>query len=135
MVAKKYLSKKENPKQWTKQSAKYKERIVNKIHKIPLLPSPPVHAAVNVSPVSLTSADNTSIQQLSLALKETELSEELFGGMWIKAAKLAKDSSAITNAPGLSTSTSFTDPRKRYIFLKLHAIVLIMVQKVYVHMC
>ena len=60
---------------------KYKERIVNKIHKIPLLP-----------------------HQLSIGLEEINLSEELFSGMWIKAAKLAKDSSAITSAPGLATS-------------------------------
>ena len=98
MIAEKYCSEKQNPKQWTKQSMKYKERIVNKIHKIPLLPSPPTNAAM---PAVVTP---DSAHQLSIGLEETHLSEELFSGMWIKAAKLAKDSSAITNAPGLATS-------------------------------
>ena len=65
MIAEKYCSEKQNPKQWTKQSMKYKERIVNKIHKIPLLPSPPTNAAM---PAVVTP---DSAHQLSIGLEET----------------------------------------------------------------
>lgn len=89
------------------------ERFVKQIHKFPLVPH-----------LCSTPGDGTSKpvilepKQLSVSLHEVGLSEDLFSGMWLKAAKLAADPSSISNAPGLSTSkmvASSTNPRKPHL--------------------
>ena len=41
---------------------------------------------------------------LSISWKDVGLSEEVYGGVWSKAAKLVHDETAITSAPGLCDS-------------------------------
>ena len=79
MVWGRYSCNKQNPKMWTKQSTKYKERIIREIHNIPLVP--PV---LQPTPLQNSSDHNatSTISQLSVSLKERGLSEELFSGMW-----------------------------------------------------
>lgn len=114
-VAEKYSGKQHDPKSWTKRSIKYKERFIRQIHKLPLeppcslIPSGAMANDVVVGP-----------KQLSVSWEDIGLSEDLFSGMWLKAAKLAADPSSISDAPGpgLSTSkmvASSSNPRKPHL--------------------
>ena len=100
-VAERYSGKQHDPKSWTKWSIKYKERFIRQIHKLPLEP-----------PCSLTPsgamANDVVLgpKQLSVSWEDIGLSENLFSGMWLKAAKLVADPSSISDAPGPGLSTS-----------------------------
>ena len=68
------------------------------------------------------SLSSANISPLSISWKEVGLAEEIFGDMWDKAASLAADNEAITNAPGLSNSkmiVSYTTPKKSHLVTML----------------
>ena len=157
-----YCKYKQNPRSWVKESKAYRQRYINQIHKIQLLPrKPPMASSIpatsrsapsstsvtsstsamsstsvtsSVSSISselaadndieLRSRDIPSDEQkenlvpLTMSWKEVGLSEEVFGGMWEKAARLVADDGSITAAPGLPNAkmvASFSCPQKPHV--------------------
>ena len=134
-----YLRYKENPQKWVKQTRAYRQRVINQIHKIDLLPQPSasIHPSQVIDLDTFNAAGcSSSIQcgeadvpvtaddmkenalPLSVTWKEVGLSEEIYKGMWEKAACLVADEKAIMDAPGLSDAkmvASLTCPQKPHL--------------------
>ena len=106
-----YLQYKENPRKWVKQTQAYRQRVINRIHKIDLLPPPSASIRPSEkieSDMSTSASSSSSIQcgeagvsitaddmkenslPLSVTWKEVGLSEENFKGMWEKQLLLSQ---------------------------------------------
>ena len=118
-----YVDVKENPQKWVKQSKAYKEKALNRLHKIPLLPLPKENPPTTSAPASSPPANSSeNIPPLSVSWKDVGLSEVVYGGMWSKAAELVADETAITGAPGLRDSRmviSYSSPRNPHLVTML----------------
>ena len=140
-VSNSYSRYKQNPRSWVKETKTYRQRYISQIHKIQLLPSKPPTTFTSTTCVSenslsvtsnsdkdkeLQSEDNvvsSGIQKenllpLSVSWKEAGLSEEVFGNMWEKAARLVVDEKSITAAPGLPNAkmvASYSCPKKPHV--------------------
>ena len=93
---------KENPRKWVKESKSYRERVLRQIHNLKLIPLPLSSKSTDedvdsTSGSSVSSDDkenslsSANVSPLSISWKEVGLAEEIFGGMWAKAASLAAD--------------------------------------------
>ena len=140
-----YLQYKENPRKWVKQSTAHWQKVLSRIHKISLLPQPSVDVtsqltnSVTLDASSSASYSSATIQHdeveshknsvngdctkenaspLSISWKDIGLSEDVYRGIWEKAACLVADEKSIANAPGLSDAkmvASFTFPQKPHL--------------------
>ena len=128
-----YWKYKENPRKWVSQSKAYKQRALNSIHKLELLPrsllsSEQASCSANTSTVQCDDVhvsndvshtkEKENLIPLSVSCKEAGLSEQVYGGMWQKAACLVGDSKAITDAPCLPDSkmvASYTTPQQPHV--------------------
>ena len=122
---------KENPRKWVKESKSYREslRVLRQIHNLKLIPQTLSSKSTDedvdsTSDSSVSNGDkenslsSANVSPLSISWKEVGLAEEIFGGMWAKAASLAADNDTITNAPGLSNSkvvVSYITPKKPHL--------------------
>ena len=120
-VAPEYVHEKENPKKWVKRSKVYKERAINRIHKICMLSASetvskhPVSCLADVQTSSNTKTVSENVPPLLVSWKDIGLPKEVFSGMWSKASELVAKEANITDAPSLPNSkmvVSLTSPRK-----------------------
>ena len=143
-VSNAYSRYKQNPRIWVKETKAFRQRCINQIHKIQLLPTKAPATSMLTTSASenslgaaqLTSnSDKDSVSQsndnqlssddqkenfvqLSVSWKEAGLSEEIFGSMWKKAAHLVVDEGSITAAPGLPNArmvASSSCPQKPHV--------------------
>ena len=134
-----YSRYKQNLRSWVKETKANRQRCINQIHTIQLLPNKTPITSMSTTCVSnsfgatsssdkdlesnsIVSSDNQkeNLLPLSVSWKEAGLSEEVFGSMWEKAACLVVDEGSITAAPGLLNAkmfASFSCPQSLMLLL------------------
>jgi len=117
-----YWKYKENPQKWVSKSKAYKQKVLNNIHKLELLPQPmPSSGQANCSASPPVQCDDCVLNDVSHTKENTTVSSckyavlsHVYGGMWQKATYLVGDPKAITDASCLPDSrmvASYTTPQ------------------------
>ena len=122
-VASEYQLHQENAAQWVKCSTQYKQRAINRIHKLPLVPDPGTQSNADCQDVlesvpSSSSSSTSGTRSLSISCMDAGMPGEIYKGMWKKASQLVGEDNAITDAPKLANSKmvcSYNNLRKPHL--------------------
>ena len=86
-VSNDYAEYRENPVNWVKQSESYKQKVLSKIHKLPIS-----LISCQLPSVSISSNTGDTYVPLSVSFEDAEMPAEVFKDMWVKVVKLVADS-------------------------------------------